>query len=93
MSQIWGHRHNLVFQPIPHQFQHRNPPYPSAKDCISGYACDLSSPDLEANVHHLSAQCGDKLDHVVFTAGDKLAITKLEDATLASIQKARMVRC
>jgi len=66
--------------------------YPSAKDRISGYACDLSSPDLEANIHHLFAQSGDKLDHVVFTAGDELAITKLEDATLERIQKAGLVR-
>jgi len=61
MSQIWGHRHNLVFQPIPH------------------------------HIHHLFAQSGDKLDHVVFTAGDELAITKLEDATLERIQKAGLV--
>jgi len=61
--------------------------YPSAKDRISGYACDLSSPELEANIQRLFEQCGGKLDHVVFTAGEKLAVAKLEDTTLESIQK------
>lgn len=66
--------------------------YPSAKGRISGYACDLSTPRLEANIQRLFEQCGDKLDHVVFTAGDKLAITKLEDASFEYIQSAGLVR-
>lgn len=66
--------------------------YPSAKGRISGYACDLSTSKLEANIQNLLEQCGDKLDHIVFTAGDKLAITKLEDASLEYIQNAGMVR-
>ena len=67
--------------------------YPSAKDRVSGYACDLSSSSLESNIAHLFSQCGPaKLDHIVFTAGDKLATLKLEDATLEIIQKAAMVR-
>lgn len=66
--------------------------YPSAKGRISGYACDLSSPSLEANIEHLFSQCGGKLDHIVFTAGDKLSMMKVEDATLERMQSAGMVR-
>ena len=67
--------------------------YPSAKSRVSGCACDLSTSSLEANIEHLFAQCGsEKLDHVVFTAGDKLATTKLEDVTLESIHNAGQVR-
>ncbi len=67
--------------------------YPSAQGRIAGYACDLSSPALEANIQKLLEQCGEpKLDHIVFTAGDQLSTIKLEDATLETIQKAAMVR-
>ena len=67
--------------------------YPSAKGRIAGYACDLSSPSVEANIEKLFEQCGGpKFDHIVHTAGDSLAMLKLEDATLESIQKAAMVR-
>ena len=66
--------------------------YPSAEGRIVGYPCDLSSPSLEANIERLFSQCGDKLDHIVFTAGEKLAVMPLEDATLEKIQQAGMVR-
>lgn len=66
--------------------------YPSAKDRVSGYPCDLSSPSLEFTIEKLLSQCGGKLDHIVFTAGGKPAIQKIEDATLEGIQKAAMVR-
>ncbi|KAL6718888.1 hypothetical protein ACLMJK_003123 [Lecanora helva] len=66
--------------------------YPSAQGRLSGYACDLSSATLEANVEHLFSQCGGKLDHVAFTAGDKLSVMPLENANLEKIQKAGMVR-
>lgn len=66
--------------------------YPSAKGRISGYACDLSSPSVEANIEHLYTQCSGELDHIVFTAGEQLAVMPLEHATLESIQKAGMVR-
>ena len=66
--------------------------YPSAKDRLSGHRCDLSSPSLESNIEHLLSQCGGKLDHIIFTAGGRLAIPKIEDATLESIQKAAMIR-
>ena len=66
--------------------------YPSAKGRICGYACDLSSPSLEANIQHLYTQCGTKLDHIVFTAGEKLAVMPIEHVTLDNIQKAGTVR-
>lgn len=66
--------------------------YPSAKGRISGYACDLSSPSVEANIEHLYAHCGDRLDHIVFTSGDKLATMPLANATLENVQQAGMVR-
>ena len=66
--------------------------YPSAKARISGHACDLSSLSLEAEIEQLFSQCDGKFDHIVFTAGEKLAVMPLEDATLERIQQAGMVR-
>lgn len=67
--------------------------YPSAQGRIVGYACDLSSPSVEANIEQLLKRCGEsRFDHIVHTAGDSLATSKLEDTTLESIQKAAMVR-
>ena len=66
--------------------------YPSAKSRISGYACDLSTKSQEANIEALFSQCGGKLDHIVFTAGEQLAVMALQDATLEKIQQAGMVR-
>lgn len=66
--------------------------YPSAKDRLSGYACDLSTPDVEANIKQLYTQCGDKLDHIVITAGESLAIMPLADVTLEKMQQGGMVR-
>lgn len=70
--------------------------YPSAGGRIAGYPCDLSSHSVEANIEKLLEQCcgggPNKLDHIVHTAGDPLAVLKLQDATLESIQQAAMVR-
>jgi len=66
--------------------------YPSAKERVSGHPCDLSNPDtLEPNIVSLFEKCG-LLDHVIFTAGDKLAHSPLQDADLGVIQKAGMLR-
>ena len=65
--------------------------YPSAKDRVSGHACNLSGPDLEANIKSLFEKVGE-VDHVVFTAGDKLSVMPLEEATLEKVQQAGMVR-
>ncbi|MCJ1409872.1 hypothetical protein MMC19_003956 [Ptychographa xylographoides] len=72
--------------------------YPSAAHGrLSGHACDLSSPaTLEDNIATLfsDATAGGtrELNHVIFTAGDKLAMMPLESASLAAIQQAGMVR-
>jgi len=63
--------------------------YPSGK--VTGYACDLSKPSLEKDIEALFEQTG-KLDHIVFTAGDKLATIPLQESTLESIQRAGQVR-
>ncbi|KAF1943314.1 short chain dehydrogenase [Clathrospora elynae] len=72
--------------------------YPSAKDRVFGLTVDLSKPDtlendlktlLEGTVKEMG---GEKLDHVVFTAGDKLAIVKLEDMTMQNIVAAGQIR-
>lgn len=66
--------------------------YPSAEGRIHGHACDLGTADsADANIQQLLQKTG-QLDHIVWTAGDPLAIGKLEDTDLASIQKAGMVR-
>ncbi|KAL8828447.1 MAG: hypothetical protein Q9191_002586 [Dirinaria sp. TL-2023a] len=65
--------------------------YPSAKDRVSGYSCDLASPSSEDNVKALFEKVG-TLNHIVCTAGDQLAIMPLEEATVEKIQKAGMVR-
>ena len=66
--------------------------YPSAKNRVSGHACDLSSSSsLEANIERLFGDVGGKLDHIVFTAGTDLAVASIEDFTLEKIQQAGMV--
>ncbi|KAL8767790.1 MAG: hypothetical protein Q9209_005784 [Squamulea sp. 1 TL-2023] len=65
--------------------------YPSAKDRLSGYACDLSSPTIEDDITSLFSKTG-QLDHIVFTAGDKLATIPIHGASLEKIQQAGMVR-
>ena len=66
--------------------------YPSAKDRLQGHACSLSNPsDLEANIQTLFEKVG-TVDHVVFTAGDKIATMPLEEVTLEKVQQAGMVR-
>ena len=65
--------------------------YPSAKDRVSGHACDLSVPTMEENIKKLFEQTG-KLDHIVFTAGNTLTTTALQEITLEVAQKAGMVR-
>lgn len=71
--------------------------YPSLAAQVSGHACDLSKEaDLESNIQTLLASATDdgakKLDHVIYTAGDPLAMMKLQDATMERIKQAGMVR-
>ncbi|KAG7009560.1 hypothetical protein G7Y79_00002g006750 [Physcia stellaris] len=65
--------------------------YPSAKSRLTGHACDLASPDVEANIEALFSKLG-TLDHIVFTAGDKLSTTPLSDVTLQNIHQFNQVR-
>jgi len=65
--------------------------YPSAKDRLTGHPCDLSSPSVEDNIKSLFSNTG-TVDHIIFTAGDRLSTVPLKDATLETIQRAGMVR-
>lgn len=59
--------------------------YPSAKGRVFGVAVDLSKREtLEEELKSMFDECeksngGEKLDHVVYTAGDALATVKLKD--------------
>ncbi|KAF2101182.1 NAD(P)-binding protein [Rhizodiscina lignyota] len=66
--------------------------YPSAKGKIKGYVCDLGTEDtLEQNVKDLLSKVG-VVDHLVYTAGDKLKTTPLDQTDFAQLKKAGMVR-
>lgn len=72
--------------------------YSSAKSNIHGRTVDLSkSETLESELKTLfegsvKGMGGEKLDHVIFTAGDALATMKLADMTMDSILKAGQIR-
>jgi NAD(P)-dependent dehydrogenase (short-subunit alcohol dehydrogenase family) len=63
--------------------------YPKA--LVEGHACDLSKPTVEKDIEELFKNTG-KLDHIIFTAGDKLATIPIYESTLESIQKAGQIR-
>ncbi|OCT50726.1 3-oxoacyl-[acyl-carrier-protein] reductase FabG [Cladophialophora carrionii] len=65
--------------------------YPEARDRVSGYACDLASPSVEANIEELFTKVGE-IDHIVYMAGDRLPMIPLEDVTLEKWQKCNQVR-
>lgn len=66
--------------------------YPSASSRISGHACNLGDQtSAESNIKELFEKVG-KLDHVVYTAGDALAMMKLDDIDMEKMIKAGMVR-
>jgi NAD(P)-dependent dehydrogenase (short-subunit alcohol dehydrogenase family) len=70
--------------------------YPSAKSRLSGQACNLGDQaTVEDNLKGLFEKVtsdGQKLDHVVYTAGDPLAMMKIEDISMEKMIKAGMVR-
>ncbi|KAK3677055.1 hypothetical protein LTR78_003260 [Recurvomyces mirabilis] len=70
--------------------------YPSAKSRLSGYPCNLGEQaSLDENVKQLlekSTKEGGKLDHVVYTAGDSLAMIPIGEVTTEKAIKAGMVR-
>ena len=71
--------------------------YPSRARAVSGHACNLGDEaNLENNVQSLfdfaTNNGSEKLDHILFTAGDPLAIKPLSETTVDSIKQAGMVR-
>lgn len=63
--------------------------YPGAS--VQGFACDLSKPTVEQDIEQLFEKTG-KVDHIVFTAGDKLATIPVQEATLQNMYTAGQVR-
>ncbi|KAF3395902.1 putative oxidoreductase YkvO [Penicillium rolfsii] len=58
---------------------------------ISGHCCDLAERNVEQNLEKL-LEAVKPLDHIVFTAGDALAIKPLEAIDLDAIQQAGHIR-
>lgn len=68
--------------------EHLKKAYPSAADKVQGYACDLGTEEtLESNVQELLKKVG-KIDHLVYTAGDRLATMPIEQTDFAKLKKA-----
>jgi NAD(P)-dependent dehydrogenase (short-subunit alcohol dehydrogenase family) len=72
--------------------------YPSAKDRIFGVPVDLANPDTtEQELERLfnatvEKMGGEKLDHVIYTAGDALATMSISDMSMQRILKAGQIR-
>ncbi|RDW66861.1 tropinone reductase-like protein 3 [Coleophoma crateriformis] len=60
-------------------------------DKVSGYVCDLSKPSLEQDIEDLFSKVGN-VDHIVFSAGDRLANLPLAEISLDKIIAAGQVR-
>ncbi|EON61199.1 hypothetical protein W97_00411 [Coniosporium apollinis CBS 100218] len=66
--------------------------YPSAASKVAGETCDLGDEStIEKEVKRLFENAG-KVDHVVYTAGDKLAVMPLGEITIEKAKQAGMVR-
>lgn len=64
-----------------------------SKTNVVGLACNLGDEKtLEANIEQLFASIPEKLDHIVFTAGDALAFKALSDVDLSFMKQSGMVR-
>ncbi|KAH1285182.1 hypothetical protein KXV52_007678 [Aspergillus fumigatus] len=63
--------------------------YPEGQ--VTGHTCDLSLPDVEQGLVKLFEEIG-SCDHIVYTAGDALAVRPLKDLDLQFIQKAGHIR-
>ncbi|KUI74062.1 Tropinone reductase-like 3 [Cytospora mali] len=57
----------------------------------AGHVCDLSKPTVEADIEALFAKVG-AVDHIVYTAGDRLATVSIPDITYEKILAAGQVR-
>lgn len=58
---------------------------------VTGHICDLTSQDVEARLTTLFEAVG-PLDHIVFTAGDKIPVAPVSDISLEAIQRAGHIR-
>lgn len=65
--------------------------YPASKSHITGFACDLASPDVEEHIIALFKQVG-TVNHVVYMAGDRLPMLPLDEITLEKWQQCSQVR-
>ncbi|KAJ9648046.1 hypothetical protein H2199_001823 [Coniosporium tulheliwenetii] len=66
--------------------------YPSAASKVAGETCDLGDESaIEKEVKRLFEKAG-KVDHIVYTAGDKLAVIPLGEITVERVKQAGMVR-
>jgi NAD(P)-dependent dehydrogenase (short-subunit alcohol dehydrogenase family) len=63
--------------------------FPDAQ--IFGHVCDLAGPDVEKSLECLLTTVG-PLDHIVFTAADRLAIQPLDAIDLDAIHRAGHIR-
>ncbi|KAJ0119179.1 short chain dehydrogenase [Diaporthe amygdali] len=63
--------------------------FPDSK--VAGYACDLSQPTVEQDIENLFSKVGE-VDHIVYSAGDKLASAPVEEITYEKIIAAGQVR-
>lgn len=63
--------------------------YPDAR--IAGYSCDLSKPSVEAEIEALFQKVGE-VDHIVYTAGDKLATIPFQQTTMEYFVTAGQLR-
>ena len=61
------------------------------KTPITGFACDLASPNVEDNIVALFEQVG-MVNHLVFMAGDRLPMLPLNEVTLEKWQQCSQVR-
>ncbi len=65
--------------------------YPSASNRIEGYACDVSTTNVERKIETLVENV-EKLDHIVYTAGDSLPTMPLKEVTLEKVQSSGQKR-
>jgi NAD(P)-dependent dehydrogenase (short-subunit alcohol dehydrogenase family) len=66
--------------------------YPSARDRISGHACNLADEaNLESNIRELLEKTG-TIDHIVHTAGDSLSVKPMAEIDMDFVKKAGQVR-
>ncbi|KAG8169167.1 hypothetical protein KVR01_001916 [Diaporthe batatas] len=63
--------------------------FPDGK--VTGYTCDLSKPTVEQDLEDLFSKVG-KADHIVYSAGDKLAAAPVQEITYEKIISAGHVR-